>query len=127
THDFRANGTFELPIGPNKLLFSGSSGWVARAIEGWQTSLIINLSTGLPTTIGAGNMLYANGAADVVGPFSSKPFGSVQWNGDSGNYFDPTKFAQIADPQCNLVAVDLKAYCTLQAIKDATTGQVLLE
>src|SRR6185436_9904691 len=28
-HDFRSNGGLELPIGPNKLLFSGSSGIVA--------------------------------------------------------------------------------------------------
>src|SRR4029453_12724040 len=40
THDFRANGTFELPFGPNKLLFRNTSGWVARVIEGWQTSFI---------------------------------------------------------------------------------------
>src|SRR6185436_13379442 len=32
-HDFRTNGTFMLPVGPNKLLFGKSS---ARIIEGWQ-------------------------------------------------------------------------------------------
>ena len=48
THDFRTNGSFELPIGPNKLLFPNSSGWVARIIERWQTSFIVNFSTGLP-------------------------------------------------------------------------------
>ena len=69
THDFRANGTFELPIGPNKLLLANSSGWVARLIERWQTSFIVNFSTGRPASITAGNMLYGNGVADVVGPF----------------------------------------------------------
>src|SRR5262249_32488035 len=53
THDFRSYGTFELPIGPNKLLFSGSSGVLARVIEGWQSSFIVNLSTGQPGTISA--------------------------------------------------------------------------
>ena len=50
THDFRANGTFELPIGPNKLLLSNSSGVLARLVERWQTSIIMNLSTGAPTS-----------------------------------------------------------------------------
>ena len=87
THDFRSNGTFELPFGPNKLCSATRSGWVARAIEGWQTSFIVNLSTGQPASVAAGNMLYANGVPDVVGPFSAKRLGRVQWNGDFGNYF----------------------------------------
>ncbi|MBI2149419.1 MAG: TonB-dependent receptor [Acidobacteria bacterium] len=126
THDFRANGTFELPFGPNKLLFPHSSGWVARTIEGWQTSFIVNLNTGQPFSVGAGNMLYGNGVADVVGPFSAKPFGEVSWNGDTGNYFG-SSFAQIQDPQCGLVAAVLKPYCTLSAVTDAKTGQILLQ
>jgi len=48
THDIRTFGTFELPLGPGKLLFNNSSGVVARLIEGWQTSFIINASTGHP-------------------------------------------------------------------------------
>ena len=46
THDFKTNGTFELPIGPGKLLMGGSHGVLARVIEGWQTSGIVNLSVG---------------------------------------------------------------------------------
>ena len=60
-HTFRMNGTFELPFGPNKLLFANSSGWVARLIENWQTSLIMNLASGSGNTIsGATNMRYGN-------------------------------------------------------------------
>jgi hypothetical protein len=51
THDFRSFGTFELPIGPNKLLLANSSGWLARVVEGWQTSFIINASTGQPEVL----------------------------------------------------------------------------
>ena len=126
THDFRSNGVFELPIGPNKLLLGNTSGWVARVIEGWQTGFIVNWSTGTPVSIAAGNMLYASGVPDVVGPFSSKSFGKVQWNGDYGNFFG-SSFAKLADPQCGLVAVDLKPYCTLQAVTDTKTGQIVLQ
>jgi hypothetical protein len=66
THEFRGNGTFELPIGPNKIFFPNTSGWVARLIERWETSFIVNANTGSPASITAGNMLYANAVADIV-------------------------------------------------------------
>src|SRR5262249_8520657 len=34
-HDFRVNGTFELPIGPGKLLLGNFSGWKGRLLEKW--------------------------------------------------------------------------------------------
>ena len=49
THDFRANGTFSLPFGPNRMLFSNTSGWVKHLIENWQSSFIINANTGQPS------------------------------------------------------------------------------
>jgi hypothetical protein len=126
THDFRANGTFDLPFGPNRLLFGNSSGWAARALEGWATSFILNLNSGTPASIVGGNMLYANGVPDVVGPFSAKPFGKVKWEGQSGNYFGADTYRQVSDPQCAAVAAVLQPYCTLQAITDAN-GQLLLQ
>ncbi|PYS43394.1 MAG: hypothetical protein DMG14_01080 [Acidobacteria bacterium] len=125
THDFRSFGVFELPFGPNRLFFHNTSGWAARLAEGWQTSFIVNLSTGSPTSVTAANMLYANGVADVLGPFSVNK-GNVEWNGDFGNYFG-SSFIKVADPQCGLVAAELRAYCTLQAVTDAKTGQLVLQ
>ena len=49
-----------------------------------------------------------------------------RWNGDFGNCFGG-QFGKAADPQCSVVASELKAYCTLQAVTDAKTGQVLLQ
>jgi len=142
THDFRSYGTFELPIGPNKLLLGKSHGWLARVVEGWQTSFIVNLSTGNAASVastylngsiltgGAATVeptgLYGNSAPDIVGPFPVKDFGKVQWNGDYGNYFG-SQFARTSDPQCAQVATDLRQYCTLQAVADAKTGQILLQ
>ncbi|PYS53967.1 MAG: hypothetical protein DMG13_10200 [Acidobacteria bacterium] len=144
THDFRSYGVFELPFGPGRLLFRNSSGVVSRLIEGWQTSFIVNASTGQPASIsasylngttvsptglhGAGTGAAATAASvpDVVGPFSSKGFGQVQWNGDYGSFFG-SSFARVPDPQCATVAAELKPYCTIQAITDAKTGQILLQ
>ncbi len=76
--ELRANGIIELPLGPNKLLLKNSHGWMARALEHWQSGFILNLPHGysrslntatLPNT--AYNFLYANGRPDVVGPWSN--------------------------------------------------------
>jgi hypothetical protein len=135
THDFRANGTFALPFGPNQLLFRNTSGWLARIVEGWQTSVIINANTGQPTNAAATYVigtttydtgLYDNAVPDVVGPFPAKPFSNLEWTGESGRYFG-SRFAQTADPQCGQIASDLRPYCTIQAVTDAKTGQILLQ
>ena len=127
THDFRSYGIFDLPVGPGKLLFRNSSGWTARLIEGWQTSFIVNVSTGQPASVAAANMLYANGVADLVGRFEGSALGKVQWNGDYGNYFPANTFRKITDPQCGIVAPELVPYCTLQAVTEAKSGQIILE
>jgi hypothetical protein len=126
THDFRSYGTFELPIGPGKLLAGNSSGVLARLVEGWQTSFILNLSTGQPISVSAANMLYGGGVPDIVGPFPVKGFGKVEWSGDSGNFFGD-RFARVADPQCSAIAASLRSLCTLQAVTDAQSGQIVLQ
>jgi hypothetical protein len=114
-----------LPIGPGRALFRNSSGFVARLVEGWQTSFIVNLSTGQPASVAAANMLYAGGVADIVGSFASA--GKVQWNGQFGNFFGSNTFSKVPDPQCASVAADLRQYCTIQAVTDARTGQIVLQ
>src|SRR5262245_54415611 len=112
--DLRTNGTLELPIGPNKLLFGNTTGWVARLIEGWQTSFVLNLATGSPRSILAGTGLNyggtsttagANTTPDVVGPWDVRK-GHIEWNGatNSGTYFG-NELVQVTDPQCNVANV----------------------
>src|SRR5262249_37541011 len=132
--EFRQNGSFELAIGPNKLLLPNSSGWLARGLERWQLGWIFNMASGAPSSITTNSFLYANGTPDLVGPF---PFDSrdLQWGNvtvattrqKNGSMFDPTAFAFIKDPQCATVAAQLQSLCTLQALTDAKTGQVLLQ
>jgi hypothetical protein len=145
-HDFRMNGTVELPIGPNKLLFANSSGWFARAIERWQTSFILNLSTGSPASVtGAANTRYAgNGGFQPVGnsrwvptehwkipkghvDFNDAPAGTATYYGNSrpGNV---GSYVNVKDPQCNdanqVAQADNKGFayasnavgCTLRAL-----------
>ena len=75
-HDFRMNGTLELPIGPNKLLFGNTSGWVARMIERWQTSVILNLSSGSPQSVTGGNGVQTRYASAS----NFQPYGNAHLN-----------------------------------------------
>jgi hypothetical protein len=138
THDFRTYGTFELPVGPGRFLLSGSHGVLARVVEGWQSSFIMNLSTGQPVNISSSYLnsvsgiatasptgLYGtNSAPDIVGPFPRD--GKVTWNGNFGSYFG-SSFGRASDPQCAAVAAELKSLCTLQAVTNVQTGQVVLQ
>jgi len=151
-HEFRSNGTFELPVGPNKLLFGNSSGMIARAIERWQTSVIFNWNSGSPQDItmtsGILNFanFYANGVPDKVGAFPATS-GTVRWDGlnnsagnaHGGTYFGgPNQFVSIDDPQCAAIKTDSMGFnmntngsCTINALAlmnpDGTTGPIIFQ
>jgi len=129
-HDFRTNGAFVLPFGPNKLLFGGSSGALARVLEGWQAGWIVNINSGAPTSIAAQSMLYANGTPDIVGPFDARAV-QVQWvpGTTTANYVKAGAFTTDKDPQCARVttAQNLQNLCTLNAVFDAKTGLAVLQ
>jgi hypothetical protein len=138
-HDFRTNGQFALPVGPGKKLLGSSSGVLARIAEGWQAGWIFNANTGQPQTIAGNTTLYgyyvlgslvSNGTPDIVGPFNSK--GNVHWQqgAASGVFFsgsDGQALKQVKDPQCLALPSSLQGVCTLTAIADAATGQILLQ
>lgn len=130
-HSLRLNGGFELPIGPNKLVLGNSSGWVARVLERWQASVILNLAGSSNNSLtGAGTMTYGNNRFDVVSGLWDIPHGDVSWdrataNGPRGSYYgDPSPFLSVNDPQCTSSVVgitdsmgrNLQANCTLTAL-----------
>jgi hypothetical protein len=139
-----------VPIGPNKLLLSNSSGWLARLVERWQASVIVNMSTGGPSSFSAIQTLWANGRPDVVGPWNVRK-GEVKWGtvlnaaGDLGGRYFGDGYMKVEDPACapggiadntdalgynlrgNLSATNVFTYvCTNDALADAKTGQILL-
>jgi hypothetical protein len=115
-HTFRMNGTFELPIGPNKLLFGNTSGWVARLMEKWSTSIILNLQSGSYYTIdGAQTTRYANGRYNPTVNWKI-PKGQVEWVGGTTAQYFGTSFFTEPDPQC------LDASLIAQVADPVTTG-----
>src|ERR1051325_1451005 len=73
--------------------------------------------------------LYPMGRPELVGPFPTKATG-VTFDGTpaaTGSYWKPGTFTTLKDPQCATVAASLQSLCTLNAIADAKTGQILLQ
>jgi hypothetical protein len=77
-------------------------------------------------------MLHANGVADVVGPFTART-GKVHWGEPggtgqlAGGFFESGVYTKVNDPQCALVATSLQSLCTLDAVMDTRTGQIVLQ
>src|SRR4029077_20425483 len=128
THVVRTYGSFDLPVGPGKALAGNSHGVLARVIEGWQTSWIVNLQTGSPITIGAQNNLYGLGTPDQVAPFDFKGSRGVTWptGANAGNYFNNV-FSKVPDPQCKAIDASLQGFCTLQAVALKSSGNIILQ
>jgi hypothetical protein len=140
-HEFRMNGTFQLPMGPNQLLLGNSSGTLARIIEGWKLSWTYNLFSGVARTIGAEDMMYDNGTPDVVGPWNERG-GTILWGQDvggqnlGGSYFGPVGTYQVVpDPQCAVggpldytdgMGTNIRSECGLNAIADSS-GRIVLQ
>jgi hypothetical protein len=129
THSWVTYGGWELPFGPGKWIGGKTTGWLARAAEGWQTSWITNVASGTPLSITANSMLYANGTPDVVnGGFDSSVVG-VYWphGASAGNYFH-NRYTTALDPVCSssAVAPSIRSYCTLNGVKDVNSGQFVL-
>jgi hypothetical protein len=127
THVVRTNGSFDLPVGPGKSFAGNTHGVLARIIEGWQTSWIVNLQSGAPLTIGGQNQLYGLGTPDQVRPFDFKAAKGVQWpaGANAGLYFGDV-FKKVPDPQCAAIDPSLAGFCTLQAVADKS-GNVILQ
>jgi hypothetical protein len=146
-YEIRMNGTFELPLGPNKLLFGNASGWVARLLERWQTSLVYNYGSGQPRDTFTAQHLYAGGGGnqpqarpDIVGPWKN-PKTEFQQNGpnnDTGTIYGfPSPYAVFTDPQCtnrvgatDSMGFNLQTSCTLMAMANVvpagTPGAIAL-
>jgi hypothetical protein len=128
-HAFTTYGTFDLPLGPNGLVFKKSSGAVARLVQGWQMSWIGTLTSGNPMSVGAACMLYANCVPDQVGKFPFDKVG-VYWENGAyrGNYF-ANALTLVTDPQVNNVTTkdSLRTYATsLYAVQDSA-GSIVLQ
>jgi hypothetical protein len=125
SRNMRMNGTIDLPV--ERQASSPTHGPLARIIEHWQTSFILNMGTGTPASItGAGPMRYGNPRYKVTNGWKL-PHGKAAWNGPNGNtgtYFG-NNYVAVKDPQCldtNVVGASLTNFCTLNALANTASG-----
>jgi hypothetical protein len=146
-HEYRMNGSFELPFGPNKLIFGNSSGMLARVLERWQLSIIYNVGSGAPRDTFSAQKLYAGGGGNqpqarpnIIGPWEN-PETEYLWNGPNGVsgtiYGFPNPYVSYDDPQCfnrvnntDSMGFNLRNSCTLnglaKVVPAGTAGAVLM-
>jgi hypothetical protein len=127
SHVFASYGSWSLPFGAGRRFAPNAGRTISRIIGDWQTSWIVNLMSGQPLNVSAQSMLYGNGVPDIVGPFDPKSAG-VAWpeGAPAGNYFGD-RYVEVPDPQCATIAATLQALCSLRALQDTTTGQIVLQ
>jgi hypothetical protein len=127
THDFRINGAWELPFGPNRFLLGNSSGVLARLVEQWQLSWIFNLTSGEPLNVTSTNTYLGANRPQIVGPFP-KDQGKATMTASLPVYFAPGTYQLVTDPQCaNVTTLQAtRTLCTLGAIADSQ-GRIVLQ
>jgi hypothetical protein len=137
THDVRSNGTFELPLGPNKRFLSSAPGFVTRLVERWQLGGILGWSSGQPLTITASNSEITwtpvpgqigigrtSNTPLILGEFP-KSVGAVTKVANGAVYFDG--FTQVDDPSKGSIttAQNLQSVFANRALRDANGNIVL--
>jgi len=130
-HNWVTYGTFDLPFGPNRLLGKSTHGALAKAIGGWQVGWISTVQSGSPLTMSANCGLYANCTPEIVNGGIDPSSASVYWPGTDakGSYF-ANRYTYTKDPQCtnsSIVAQGLQSLCTLQAVIDSKTSNIVLQ
>jgi hypothetical protein len=98
-HNISANFLYELPLGKNKKLFSGASGWMNYIINGWQVSSVIRYRTGLPTAV-IGDLAYnanywLSSLAIVTAPVKTSV--QIDQNGNPSIFGNPSAANSFAD------------------------------
>jgi hypothetical protein len=130
SHTLRTNGTYELPFGPNKWLFSDVNPIVGKIIGGWQLSWIHTMETGMPFGIvSSTNTLWGSTPPIINGDFDPKS-GYVTWahGAREGSFFN-NRYLNVADPICqdtSVVASGIASSCTLRAFADAQNGNAIV-
>jgi hypothetical protein len=129
-HAFTSYGTFDLPFGPNRWLFSSvSPNIVGRIIGGWQLSWIHTMQSGQPISVTGRSGFWGGSQPDKVGEFDNKQ-GYITWkpNASTGSYFND-KYTSTGgstpatrlqkDPQClnpTILDPSLVTACSLNAV-----------
>jgi hypothetical protein len=127
THQFKSNGTWTLPFGPNRMFLGNAPAWTQRLVEGWEISGIFSWLSGSPLTFTSpirtlGFQANSN-TADLVTALPAD-LGKVEVGNGFVQYFSNLKTQ--ASPQPNFGGdATLPGRFTNQAVVD-NSGNVIL-
>jgi hypothetical protein len=139
THIVKANGTWDLPFGPNRAFLGAAPSLVERLVEDWQISTVFSWVSGAPlgftTTLGTLSNRTSN-TADLVGKLPSN-LGKVEKGNGFVQYFSslavkPAPLANFGGDTnlpgrfTNQVLVDANGNIVLQNPAPGTTGNTSL-
>ena len=137
-HQFKANGTWALPFGPNRAFLANAPSFIQRAVEGWELAGIFSWLSGPPLTFTSpiktlGIRANVN-TADLVGVL---PNGKVDYGNGFVQYFSDLKTQSAPTPNfggdatlpgrfTNQVVVDASGNVVLKNPEPGTTGNTAL-
>jgi hypothetical protein len=127
-HSFITYGIANLIFGYGKIFGFHPEGKTAKVLDGWQFSWFSMMQSGRPLNITASTGMYGVNVPDEVGNgFNFNQVG-VTWaqGAAAGNYFH-NRYKTVLDPQCIGVDAGIRGLCTLSAIKDSKSGQIVLQ
>lgn len=127
-HSFITYGIANLVFGYGKLFGIDPNGTLAKALDGWRFSWFSVIQSGRPLNITASTGMYGTNVPDAVGNGLDFNNVGVSWpkGAAAGNYFN-RRYATAIDPQCAGVAEGIRGLCTLSAIMDVKSGQIVLQ
>ena len=123
---FRNSGTVELPFGPARKFFNGSTGILARLIERWQISPIINVNSGSPFSFASGVSSFNNLGDNTPVAVGPVPITGAVTRVSNGVIFFPG-LTQVPDPSIRGLTESqtLNTRSTLQAVADSS-GRLIM-
>jgi hypothetical protein len=113
TNAFKANGTYDLPVGHNRKFLNNANRLVDGALGGWKVSGILTWTSGVPFSITAPVSTFdqfTTGQTPNVSGVLSKSTGALQYNGAGACYF--CGWQQIPDPSNASLATSIASRAT---------------
>ncbi|MCL2878225.1 MAG: TonB-dependent receptor [Acidobacteria bacterium] len=118
SHTLNSYGSYDLPIGTKGYVFRDAAGAFKKAIDGWQLSWILSISSGMPGSLSGGSTLWGDSRPILERPdLWDNKAGKVSYRSDSDDYygyFFGNKYVRVTDPVCNdtnVVAASLAVTC----------------
>jgi hypothetical protein len=99
THAFKANFTYELPIGKGHRLFSNPGRALGLLVNGWQTSSIFTWQSGAPFSIVSEYQTFNRGGLRAVANTAVATMTHQQISGDVGTYVQTNGQVFIINPK----------------------------